>query len=240
MTESELRHLVREQILFRFDGKKIHLIEQSAKPTSPRKKPDPEVQKAVDQLVAMNAQMSSLAADAAKGDEKEKKTEVIGTVVGLAIGLPGLFHAMAKMASLAARMFNKVGGKFDPEKEGETFHHWSTATKNFYIDKLLTPIVKRVFKKQIAGNAKKARIYAEVVYAVLLAAVAVHAGIEIATHGAHAFQSLGDVAKTAFEAAHGAETGLSSAGMISGLRAAFAAVGEIGAVEALKTASQVA
>lgn len=226
MTENELRQLVREQILTRFNEKR--LTEQVSEKT------EPDVQKAVDQLIAMNSQMSSLVGDTIKNEDKDKKIEVVGVIAGLAISLPGLFHLMSKMASFAAKMFNKVGGNFDPEKEGDTFHRWEKATKDFYIDKLLTPVVKRVFKKQIAGNPKKARIYAEVVYAVLLAAVAVHAGIEIVTHGVHAFQSLSGVTKTAFEAAHGTKMGLSSAGMVNGLRAAFAAIGEADAVETLQ------
>lgn len=257
MTEKELRLKVRKQILNNFQENKKSIVESFTgdkitvkelrsivrteilkRLREQKESIDPDVKSAVDELTAMNAQMASLAAAeiSKKEPEVEKKSEsLVATGVGLLIGLPGLFHVMSKMASLAAKTFNKIGGKFDPEKEGETFHHWADKTHEFYIGKILTPIVKRVFKKQIKKNEKKARVYAEVLYAVLLAAVAVHAGIEIFSHTS--FSSLGGVVQTAYEAAHGAETGLTSTRMLTGLRAAFAAINETAAVEAIQITS---
>ena len=264
MTEQELRESVRRHILQNFEENKKTLTESIDVKNSitlnelrslvrrelirrlreAEEKQDPEVEKVVDQMAALNSQMAAIASQVKQsqddaGDEGKKKSEsLVATGVGLLIGLPGLFHVMSKMASLAAKLFNKVGGKFDPEKEGETFHHWAEKTHKFYIDSILTPIVKKVFKKQIGKNEKKARIYAEVLYAVLLAAVAVHAGVEIYSHTS--FSSLGGIVQTAYEAAHGAETGLTSTRMMAGLRAAFAAINEVQAVEAIQVAAAAA
>ena len=264
MTEQELRESVRRQILQNFEENKKTLIESASIKNSitlkelrsivrselvrrlreADEKQDPEVEKAVDQMASLNSQMAAMAQQAVQSQDKsdkegKKKSEsLVATGVGLLIGLPGLFHVMSKMASLAAKTFNKIGGKFDPEKEGETFHHWAEKTHKFYIDSILTPIVKKVFKKQIGKDEKKARIYAEVLYAVLLAAVAVHAGVEIVSHTS--FSSLGGAVQTAYEAAHGAETGLTSTRMLAGLRAAFAAINEVQAVEAIQVAAAAA
>jgi hypothetical protein len=258
MTECQLRENVRRQILQNFEENKKTLIESASTKNSitltelrsivrselikrlheADEKQDPEVEKAVDQMTTLNSQMAAIASqieqpDDTEGESKKKSESLVVAGAGLLIGLPGLFHVMSKMASLAAKMFNKVGSKFDPEKEGETFHRWAEKTHNFYIDSILKPIVKKVFKKQIEKDEKKARIYAEVAYAVLLAAVAIHAGIEIVSH--MSFSSMGGAVQAAYEAAHGAETGLTSARMLAGLRAAFAAISEMQAVEAIQT-----
>ena len=264
MTEQELRSNVRRQIILNFEENKKMLSERvGIKNTitlselrsivrselvrrlrEADEKQDPEVEKAVDQMVTLNSQMAAIASQFEQpqndvGDEGKKKSEsLFATGVGLLIGLPGLFHVMSKMASFAAKTFNKIGGKFDPEKEGETFHHWAEKTHKFYIDSILTPIVKKAFKKQIGKDEKKARVYAEVLYAVLLASVAIHAGVEIVSHTS--FSSLGGVIQTAYEAAHGAEAGLTSTSMLARLRAAFDAVNEIQAVKAIQVASAAA
>ena len=259
MTEQELRESVRRQIIQNFHENKDNFTQKEHDKVSLKElrslvrselikrlnekneKIDSEVQDAVDKLAAMNSQIASIASSEMSKDagDSEKKTEsLVGLTAGLVIGLPGLLHVMSKAASLVAKGFNKLGGNFDEKKEGETFHHWSKKTKEFYIDKILKPIVKRVFKAQIKGNEKKAQMYAEVVYAVLLAGIALTAGIEIVSHGVEGFSSFSSTVKTAYEAAHGAETGLTSAGMLNGLRAAFSAVGEAGAVAAIQGASK--
>ena len=262
MTEQELRESVRAQILQNFENNKQSLIEGSRqkgtislhelrllvrkellrKLTEQAETAEPDVDAAVDQLISLNPQMMAIVAPMLKGEEESKKKSesLVGMGVGLLIGLPGLFHVMAKMASFLAKMLNKIGGNFDAKKEGKTFASWSKKTKKFYVNSIIKPVVKRVFKEQIKGDAKKATVYAEVVYGVLLAAVAVHAGYELVSQGFTGLSSLGNTVKMAFEAAHGAETGLTSAGMMNGLRAAFTAVGETSAVAALRAGSAVA
>jgi hypothetical protein len=243
MTENELRSMVKSQIIEGFKRKQqdsavslpeIRLLvreELKKRINESKKAPDADVKKAVDQMAALNSQMAAVVKQAVS---KKKSESLAATAAGLLLGLPGLLHLMSKMASFLAKALNKFGGNFDPEKEGETFHHWSEKTHKFYIDSVLVPIAKKVFKKKIGNDEKKARIYGEVLYAVLLAAVAVHAGIEVVK----SFSQMGSVVQVAYEAAHGAETGLTSSRMAAGVRAAFAAVNELDAIESIKTATE--
>lgn len=196
----------------------LRLLEQAAE------KPSEEVTDAADQMASLNSQMQGLVGDTLSATDKKKDESVAAMAVGLLVGLPGLLHLMSKMASLAAKMLNKVGAKLDPKKEGETFHHWAAKMRTFYVQTLLVPVVKRIFKKQVGDNPKKAIMYAEVLYAVLLAAVAINAGVELVSHA----MAGGADFVIAYEAAHSAETGLSSVGIMNGLRAGFAAIGEVG------------
>ena len=233
MTENELREIIREQILTRFHTKKSRLVEATEKDDEV----DSDVQQAVDQLKGLDASMVSLIKGSVKKDKNVKKTEQASLIAGLVIGLPGLLELLSKMAKLLAKGMNKVtkNKHFDEKKEGETFEHAAHALHKKYIG-WLKPVVKIAFKKYVGKDEKKAEIYAQVLYAVLLAVVAGHALTGAGTGITHGFKEMGHFFHVAYEAAHGTHVSFEVAKIASAMKAALAAVGEAQAAREIAAA----
>lgn len=233
MTEKELRLLVRRQILERFESKKDYLLREQKE-----EKVDPEIEKAAKELSGLDNLMISLIKGSVTKENDKKKDESISAIAGLVIGLPGLIELLGKMAKLLAKGLNKVtkSKKFDEEKEGKTFEHAAHALHKKYIS-WLKPVAKLAFKKAVGKDEKKAEVYAQVLYAVLLAVVAGHALIGAGVGIAHGFEELGHTFHTAYEAAHGAHAGYETTSMANALKAALAAVGEREAAAEIATAA---
>ena len=202
------------------------LLEQS-------KKEDLDVEKAVDQLNDLDNAMKDLIKGSVKKEKSNKddsgvkKTESLSMVAGLAIGLPGLLELLGKMAKLLAKGLNKITGSknFDEKKEGKTFEHAAHSLHKKYIS-WLKPIAKLAFKKQVGKDEKKAELYAQVMYAVLLAAVATHAMAGAAQGAVHGFKEMGHIFHTAFEAAHSSHAGVETVSIVNAMKAALIALGE--------------
>lgn len=252
MTEHELRSNVRRQIILNFHENKDHLAARENDKVSllevrrqVRKEllrrlneeaeapDDADVEMAAEKLDGLDSLVKGIIGTGLQKIQKgpdsdgKKKTEAIGTVVTFALAAPGLLDLMSKLAKLIAKGLQKVtkSKKFDPEQEGKTFEHAAHHLHHKYI-KWLVPVVKVVFKKQIAGDQKKAEIYAEVLYAVILAAIAGHAIMGAGAGILEGLKNMGHIFHTAYEAAHGAHVGLEVSQMGSGIRAALAAIGE--------------
>jgi hypothetical protein len=257
MTEQELRESVRRQILQNFHENKDALLRKNEKRSTislnelrsivrselvkrlkeGEDKNSSDTETAAEELDSLDSTMKGLIQSTLQSGEKKKDESLTAMAAGLAIGLPGLLELMSKMAKLLAKGLNKVtkSNKFDPEKEGKTFEHAAHNLHHKYIG-WLKPVVKVAFKKQIAGDDKKAEIYAQVVYAVLLATIATHALVGAGTGLMHGAKELGQVFHTAYEAAHGTHAGVETVQIGSALRAAFAAVGEKAAAQEIASA----
>lgn len=247
MTEKELRENVRRQILQNFHenkrtatvvtaNNKLSLTElrtivrQELVKRLNEQKSDADLKSAAEMMNDLDPAVKNTIVASLQDIKKsgKKKDEALGTTaVTLALAAPGLLSLMSKLAKLVAKGLQKItkSKKFDPDNEGKTFEHAAHSLHKKYI-KWLTPVVKVVFKKQIAGDDKKAEVYAQVVYAVLLAGVAAHAFAGAGAGIMHGLEDMGHIFHTAYEAAHGAHVGLEVGQMGSGIRAALAAIGE--------------
>ena len=265
MTERELRESVRKQIIQNFHENKRTLVGQTRPKNSitlselrklvrselikrlheqKSTKPDPEVVDAAEELEDLDSvaqgligsELQKMQQAAEKGGKK--KTEAIGTIITLAIAAPGLLGLLSKLAKLISKGLKKVTGSknFDPEKEGETFEHAAHALHKKYIS-WLKPVVKVAFKKYIKGDEEKAEIYAQVLYAVILAGVSTHAAFGAGQAIAHSFHDIGNAFHAAYEAAHSTHVGLEATEMGNAMRAALAAVGEKEAATELTSAA---
>lgn len=258
MTERELRENVRKQILQNFHENKDSFIKRKDTTISlselrtivrselikrlneEKEESSKDEEEAAEELDGLDAAMQNLIKTGMQNiqNSSKKKDEALGTVISLAVAAPGFLSLMSGAAKLIAKGFNKItkSKKFDPEQEGKTFEHAAHHLHEKYI-KWLKPVVKMVFKKQIAGDEKKAEIYAQVVYAVILAAVATHALGGAASGVMESIKGLGDIAHTAYEAAHGMHVTMEVNQMAAGVRAALAAIGEKEAARELATAA---
>lgn len=262
MTEQELRESVRYQILQNFHEKKSIFMNRIDEKNSitlnelrsmvrrelvnrlkegEEKKVDSEVVDATDELNNLDADMKSLIKGSVKKEKGDKKTEQVSAILGLVMGLPGLLELLSKMSKLLAKGLNKVtkNKNFDEKKEGATFEHAAHSLHKKYIS-WLKPVAKLAFKKRIGKDEKKAEIYAQVMYAVILAVVAGHALVGAGTGLLHGFEEMGHAFHAAFEAAHGVHAGTEVTSIGNAMRAALAAVGETEAAQEFTSAMSAA